>query len=79
MRKNNKKLLEEAYKLVERWAESYKSIGDLNINPFLEALKQYDEQKFFAHYGLGIDRAMAQLRKEKENGKSRDDAAGQSV
>jgi predicted SpoU family rRNA methylase len=65
MKKSSKKVLEAAYKLVEDWAASYKSVADVNINPFLEALKQYDEQEFFAHYGLGIDRALAQIRKEK--------------
>ena len=69
MKKNNKKLLEAAYKLVEDWAENYKSINGFRVTTFLEALKQYDEQEFFAHYGLGIERALAQLRKEKEDAK----------
>ena len=66
MRKSNKKLLEAAYKLVEDWSENYRSLsGSANLTPFFEALKQYDDQEFFAHYGLGIERALAQLRKEK--------------
>jgi hypothetical protein len=69
MRKNNKKLLAVLYKLVEDWAANYKSVTDLNITPVLEAIKQYDEQEFFAHYALGIERALAQLRKEKRNEK----------
>jgi predicted SpoU family rRNA methylase len=65
MRKSSKKVLEAAYRLVEEWGASYKSVADMNITPLLEALKEHDETKFFAHYGLGIDRAIAQLRKEK--------------
>ena len=69
MRKNNKKLLEAAYKLVEDWSAGYRLSDNVNLAPFMEALKQYDDQEFFAHYGLGIDRALAQLRKEKGNEK----------
>jgi hypothetical protein len=65
MRKNSKKVLEAAYKLVESWSEGYRLSENVDLSPFMEALKQYDDQKFFAHYGLGIDRALAQLRKEK--------------
>ena len=65
MRKSSKKVLEAAYQLVEQWAATYKDSGDINLSPFFEALKQYDEQEFFVHYGLGIDRALAQLKKEK--------------
>ena len=65
MKKSSKKVLEAAYKLVESWSEDYRLSENVNLSPFMEALKQYDDQRFFAHYGLGIDRAIAQLRKEK--------------
>ena len=65
MRKSSKKVLEAAYQLVERWAENYKDSSDVGLPHFLETLKQYDEHEFFAHYALGIERALAQLRKEK--------------
>ena len=65
MKKSSKKVLEAAYKLVESWSEGYRLSENVNLSPFMEALKQYDDQKFFAHYGLGIDRALAQLKKEK--------------
>jgi hypothetical protein len=65
MKKSSKKVLEEAYQVVEQWAESYKNAGDINLNNFLLALKQYDDQRFFEHYAHGLDRALAQLRKEK--------------
>ena len=65
MRKSSKKVLEAAFKLVESWSEGYRLSENVDLSPFMEALKQYDDQKFFAHYGLGIDRALAQLKKEK--------------
>ena len=65
MKKSSKKVLEAAFKLVESWSEGYRLSENVDLSPFMEALKQYDDQKFFAHYGLGIDRALAQLKKEK--------------
>jgi hypothetical protein len=65
MKKSSKKVLEAAYKLVESWSEGYRLSENVNLSPFMEALKQYDDQRFFEHYAHGLDRALAQLRKEK--------------
>jgi hypothetical protein len=65
MKKSSKKVLEAAFRLVENWSEGYRMSENVNLTPFMEALKQYDEQKFFEHYAHGLDRALAQLRKEK--------------
>jgi len=69
MRKSSKKVLEVAYTLVEDWAANYRNAADTNISDLIDALKKYDEEKFFAHYALGIERALVQLRKEKADGK----------
>jgi hypothetical protein len=64
-RKSTKRILEEAYKLVESWSAGYRLEENVILAPFMEALKQYDDQEFFEHYAHGLDRALAQLRKEK--------------
>ena len=65
MRKSSKKVLEAAFKLVEDWSAGYRMSENVDLNQFMEAVKQYDQTKFFDHYGLGINRALAQLKKEK--------------
>ena len=65
MRKSSKKVLEAAFKLVEDWSAGYRMSENVDLTQFMESLKQYDQTKFFDHYGLGINRALAQLKKEK--------------
>ena len=65
MRKSSKKVLEAAFKLVEDWSAGYRMSENVDLRQFMEAVKQYNETKFFDHYGLGINRALAQLKKEK--------------
>ena len=70
MRKSSKKVLDRAYEVVEEWAESSpgQPFWSDRIVHLIMALEQYDKQRFFAHYELGIKRSLAlrNLEKEKE-------------
>jgi hypothetical protein len=66
MKKSSKKVLDCAYKVIEEWAAN----PSLDYTPefvfLIMALEQYDKQRFFAHYELGIKRSLGLCNLEKE-------------